>query len=208
MGTIGSFSARCPPTTQFCYIFRPGERRRGGPAFTSADLNLWGLGVRGVRVHLNARAGVDLGTADAWPGTDPAVQLMEGYAEYAADRITGRAGRQLLANRLGWSGFDGVRVIGRLPHYGLDAELYGGLGLGQASALTASSPALDPLDDFQPRSRQILFGAAVGWRASAADVRFDYQREVDRDTRHFWSERVALSGATRLTSRITASAGT
>jgi hypothetical protein len=199
--------ARCPPTTQFCYIFRPGERRRGGPAFTSADLNLWGLGVRGLRVHLNARAGVDLGSADAWPGTDPAVQLLEGYAEYATDRITGRAGRQLLANRLGWNGFDGARVIGRLPRQGLDAELYGGLGLGQATALTASSPALNPLDDYQPRSRQILFGAALGWRGAGADLRLDYQREVDRDTRHFWSERVALSGATRMTSRIMVSAG-
>ncbi|MGE5926655.1 MAG: hypothetical protein ACM357_04830 [Gemmatimonadota bacterium] len=198
--------ARCPPTTQFCYVFRPGERRRGGPAFTSADLNMWGLGVRGLRVHLNARAGVDLGSADAWPGTDPAVQLIEGYAEYAADRITGRAGRQLLANRLGWTGFDGARVIGRLPRYGLDVELYGGLGLGQATALTASSPALNPLDDFQPRSRQILFGAGLGWRGPGADIRFDYQREVDRDSRHFWSERVALSGATRMTSRMMVSA--
>lgn len=200
--------ARCPPTTQFCYVFRPGERRRGGPAFTSADLNMWGLGIRGLRVHVNARAGVDLGTADAWPGTDPAVQLIESYAEYASERLTGRGGRQLLANRLGWTGFDGARVVGRVPRYGLDAELYGGLGLGQATALTASSPALDPLDDFQPRSRQLLFGAAMGWRSGGADIRLDYQREVDRDTRHFWSERVALSGATRMTSRIMVSAGT
>ena len=200
--------ARCPPTSAFCYIFRPGQRRRGGPAVTTADLNMWGLGLRGLRVHMNARAGVDLGSADAWPGVDPAVQLIEAYAEYATDALTGRGGRQLLSNRLGWTGFDGARVIGRLPRHGFDAELYGGLGLGQATALTASSPALNPLDDFQPRSRQILFGAAVGWRGSLADVRFDYQREVDRDSRHFWSERLALSGATRLMSRVLVSAGT
>jgi hypothetical protein len=200
--------ARCPPTSAFCYIFRPGDRRRGGPAVTTADLSMWGLGMRGLRVRVNARAGVDLGSADAWPGVDPAVQLMEAYAEYAADAVTGRAGRQMVSNRLGWAGFDGARVTGRLPRHGLDAEVYGGLGLGQATALTASSPALNPLDDFQPRSRQVLFGAGVGWRGSLADLRLDYQREVDRDTRHFWSERVALSGAMRMMSRLMLSAGT
>lgn len=200
--------ARCPPTSSFCYIFRPGERRRGGPAFTTADLSMWGLGLPGLRVRVNARAGVDLGSSDAWPGADPAVQLMEAYAEYAAAAITGRVGRQMISSRLGWSGFDGARVIGRLPRHGFDAELYGGLGLGQATALTASSPVLNPLDDFQPRSRQVLFGAAIGWRGSLADLRFDYQREVDRDTRHFWSERVALSGAMRMMSRVMVSAGT
>jgi hypothetical protein len=199
--------ARCPPSSAFCYIFRPGERRRGGPAVTAADLSMWGLGMRGLRVRVNARAGVDLGTADAWPGVDPAVQLLEAYAEYAADALTGRAGRQMISNRLGWAGFDGARVTGRLPRHGLDAEVYGGLGLGQATALTASSPALNPLDDFQPRSRQVLFGAGVGWRGPLADLRLDYQREVDRDTRHFWSERVALSGAMRMMSRLMLSAG-
>ena len=200
--------ARCPTTSPYCYIFRPGERRRGGPAVTSADLNMWGLGLTGVRVRVNARAGVDLGAGDVWPGTDPAVQLIEGYAEYADDRLTGRLGRQLVTTRLGWTGFDGARVVGRLPRLGIDAELYGGLGLGQATALPVTSPALDPLDDYQPRNRQLLVGAAAGWRGAGADVRLDYQREVDRDTRNFWSERVALSGAWRIAPRWVASGGT
>src|SRR5690606_29223464 len=199
---------RCPPTTTYCYFFRPGEPRRGGPATTTADLSMWGFGLRGLRVKVNGRLGVDLGSADVWPGTSPALQLTEGYAEYATDAVTGRAGRQLLAGRLGWNGFDGVRLMGRLPRHGLDAEVYGGLGLGQATSLPVTSPALDPLDDYQPLSRQILFGAAAGWRSRTADVRVEYQREVDRDTRHFWSERLALSGATRFTSRLMVSAGT
>jgi hypothetical protein len=52
---------------------------------------------------------------------------------------------------------------------------------------------LDPLDEFQPRSRQVLAGAAVGYRTRLGDVRLDYQREVDRDSRSFVSERAALS---------------
>jgi hypothetical protein len=199
--------ARCPPTSPYCYFFRPGERRRGGPAVTSADLTMWGFGLRGLRVRVNARAGVDLGSADAWPGVDPAVQLLEGYAEYATDAVTGRLGRQMLANRLGWAAFDGARVIGRLPRVGVDAEIYGGLGLGQATALPVTSPALNPLDDFQPRSRQLLVGGALGWRGRGIDLRADYQREVDRDTRNFWSERIGLSGAWRIAPRWFAAAG-
>ena len=199
--------ARCPATTTYCYLFRPGERRRGGPAVTSIDLSLWGLGVSGLRVQVRGRAGIDLGSADVWPGTDPAVQLLEGYAEYATDAITGRVGRQLLATRLGWQGFDGARVVGRAAGLGLEGEVYAGLGLGQAAALPGSSPALDPLDEFRPQSRQLLVGGAVGWRGSGADVRLDYQREVDRDTRNFWSERAALSGAWRFAPQWSLAAG-
>lgn len=199
--------ARCPGTTTYCYVFRPGEIRRGGPALTNVDLSLWGLGVSGLRVQVRGRAGVDLGSADVWPGTDPAMQLLEGYAEYATGAITGRIGRQQLATRLGWQGFDGGRVVGRLASLGIEGEMYAGLGLGQATALPVSSPALDPLDEFRPQSRQLLVGGALGWRGSGADVRLDYQREVDRDTRNFWSERIALSGAWRFAPRWSLAAG-
>ena len=199
--------ARCPPATTFCYLFRPGERRRGGPAVSSMDLALWGFGVRGLRVQVRGRAGVDLGSANAWPGTDPAVQLLEGYAEYATGSLTGRIGRQLLSTRLGWQGFDGARVVGRADGLGLEGEAYAGLGLAQASALPVPSPALDPLDEFRPQSRQLLVGAAVGWHGRGVDLRLDYQREVDRDTRNFWSERAALSGAWRFAPRWSLAAG-
>ena len=62
---------------------------------------MWGLGVRGLSLRLNGRAGVDLGESDVWPGTEPAVQLLEAYARVYQSPISARAGRQLLANRLG-----------------------------------------------------------------------------------------------------------
>ena len=198
---------RCPTTSSNCYLFRAGERRRGGPAVSSVDLSLWGLGVPGLRVQVRARAGVDLGSANVWPGTDPAVQLFEGFAEYASDAVTGRIGRQVLSTRLGWQGFDGARITGSATRLGIEGELYAGLGLAQASALPVSSPALDPLDEFRPQSRQLLVGGAIGWRRSGADLRLDYQREVDRDTRNFWSERLALSGAWRFAPRWSLAAG-
>ena len=160
---------------------------------TTADLTLWGLGVRGLSVRLNGRVGFDLGGDEVWPGTEPAVQLLEGYAEYAHRLFTLRGGRQLLVNRLGMVGFDGGRGTTRFGGTGLEVDGYLGLGLARATALPPTSPALDPLDDFQPRSRQILAGAALEYRARMGDVRLDYQREVDRDTRNFVSERAALS---------------
>src|SRR5215207_9845223 len=91
--TIDGIFARCPPGATHCFFFRPGPYRQGGPLVTSADLTLWGLGVPAVSLRVNARAGVHLGESDAWPGTDPPIQLLEAYAEYAPHRATLRLGR-------------------------------------------------------------------------------------------------------------------
>lgn len=205
--TPDSIIARCPASADVCYFYRPGEQRRGGPLVGTTDLSLWGFGLSDLRIRIASRAGTDLGD-NAWPGLTPAVQLLEAYAEYAPGRVTGRLGRQQLTGRLGWTAFDGARAIGRFPAAGVDVELYGGLGLGQATALPVSSPALDPLDEFQPRSRQLILGASLGWRAPSADVRLDYQREVDRDSRQFWSERAALSGQWRMAPNWSLTGGT
>jgi hypothetical protein len=195
--TPDGFFVRCPSGGTHCFFFRPGPYQQGGPLVSSADLALWGLGINGLSIRVNGRAGVDLGQSDVWPGTDPAVQLLEAYAEYALPRLTARAGRQLLTNRLGVIGIDGGRAVVRLPPYGIEAEGYLGWGLARATALSVSNSALNPLDDFQPRSRQLVAGGAVGWSDRYADVRLDYQREVERESRQFGSERAALSAEIR-----------
>jgi hypothetical protein len=195
--TQDGFVVTCLSGAAFCHYLRPGASRRGGPWVTSADVTAWGFGVRGLSLHANARVGIDLGASDAWPGTDPAVQLIEGYAEYASERITGRLGRQVERGRLGYYGYDGGRLAYRFTSLGLTAIGYTGLGLARAVALPVTSDALNPLDDFQPRQRQLLAGAAVEWQAGFADARVDYEREVDRDTRNFVSERTALSATIR-----------
>ncbi|HEX2611306.1 MAG TPA: hypothetical protein VHK68_09865, partial [Gemmatimonadales bacterium] len=78
-----------------------------------------------------------------------------------------------------------------------EAEGYVGLGLARATALSVSSSVLNPLDDFQPRSRQLVAGGALGWSNAYADLRFDYQREVERASDQFTSERAALSAELR-----------
>jgi hypothetical protein len=191
--TGDGFAVRCPPGLDHCFFFRPGPALRGGPMVTSADLTLWGVGVSGLSIRMNGRLGLDLGESEVWPGTAPELQLIEAYADYAHRVIRARGGRQLLVNRLGIVGFDGGRAIARAPRWGLEAEGYVGLGLARASALPVTSPVLNPLDDFQPRRRQVIAGAGLGWSGRLGAARLDYQREVDRDARKFVSERAALS---------------
>ena len=203
----GGFAVRCPPGSAYCFFFRPGDRLEGGPMVTTADLTLWGIGVRGLSARVHGRLGLDLGDDDAWPGTDPAVQLVEGYAEYAHRRFTARAGRQLLLSRLGIIGFDGARARARIGRSGLEADAYAGLGLARTTALPVTSPALNPLDDFQPRRRQLVAGGALGYTARLGDLRVEYQREVDRETRNFVSERAALTVDFRPVERWSVAAG-
>lgn len=195
--TADGYAVRCNTGASYCTYFRPGTVRRGSPVTTTADVTLWGFGVSGLSVHAAARLGLDLGSADVWPGTDPALQLLEGYAEYARPLVTGRVGRQVVASRLGTTGFDGAGLELREPHRGLELQGYLGWGLARGTALPVTSPALNPLDDFQPRSRQLVAGAGAGWTSSLVDVRVEYQREVDPGTNKFVSERVGLEAAMR-----------
>jgi hypothetical protein len=191
--TPDNFAVRCPPGGAHCFYFRAGPALTGGPMVTTADLTLWGLGIPGVSVRVNGRLGLDLDGEETWPGTEPTAQLVEAYAEYAHRRFTVRGGRQLLVHRLGITNFDGGRGIARVGRSGVEVDGYVGLGLARATTLTPTSPVLDPLDEFQPQSRQILAGAALGYHGRLWEARLDYQREVDRDTRNFVSERAALA---------------
>lgn len=195
--TPDGYAVHCIPGRAFCSFFRAGKVRMGGPLTSSLDLTAWGFGVRGVSLHLNARVGTDLGASDVWPGTEPAVQLNEGYGEYAGSRLTGRLGRQVEHSRLGYYGYDGARLAYRFSTIGLSVLGYGGLGLARATALPVTSDALNPLDEFQPRRRQVLAGAALELERHSVEARLDYMREVDRDPRNLVSERAALSATIR-----------
>jgi hypothetical protein len=205
--TPDGFAVTCPEANAYCFYFRPGPEIQGGPMVSTADLALWGLGIQGLSVRVNGRLGVDLGESDVWPGTEPAVQLIEAYAEYAHRLFTVRGGRQLLANRLGVVGFDGGKATVWSGRREVEADVYVGWGLARATAIPVDNPVLNPLDDFQPQSRQILAGAALRHSSRVMDVQADYQREVDGDTHNFVSERVALALDLRPAQRWSLTAG-
>ncbi|HWA15056.1 MAG TPA: hypothetical protein VG817_01390, partial [Gemmatimonadales bacterium] len=206
--TSDGYAVTCISGRSHCSFFRPGARRRGGPWTTDADLTAWGFGLPGLSLHLNTRLGVDLGTSSVWPGTDPAVQLFEGYAEYAAPKFTARLGRQIERGRLDYTGFDGGRLTWRFGQSGLAVSGLLGLGLARATALPVSSDVLQPLDDFQPSRRQLVAGLAADWASSVAEVRLEYQRQVDRETHFFVSERAALTATLRPATGWSVSGGT
>ena len=191
----------------WCHYFRAGDVLRGVPLVNVADLTVWGFGVPGLRMRLNARHGTDLGDAARWPGTEPELQLIEGYLEYSHSQLSVLAGRQLISSRLGAYGLDGARGAWRNPSLGVDLAGYAGWGLARGSVLPVTAPAVNPLDDFQPRDRQLVVGAEVGWNRAGASARVEYRREVDPAVDYFVSERVAGSIGLRPLPRVSLTAG-
>jgi len=205
--TTDGYAVHCEPGDTYCTYFREGPRQVNAPLVATADASAWGFGVRGLSAHATARLNYDLSSDNAWPGMQPAFQLITGYAEYATVRLTARAGRQIFASRLGTNGFDGGALVWRLPKQRVDLTGYAGWGLARGAALPVTSPALNPLDDFQPRERQIIAGLEAAWSGRLGDARLLYQREVDPHFNKFVSERVAISGAARPMTGLTVSGG-
>src|SRR5579885_227091 len=195
--TPDGYAVNCVAGDAYCRFFRPGPAVHAAPVTATADLAAWGFGVAGLSVHATGRVAGDLGGGAAWPGSDAHVQLLEGYAEYAAERVTAQLGRQEVATRFGFTGFDGARVALRPGPRGLELTGYGGWGLARGIALPVTSPALNPLDDFQPVERQLVAGARAGWTSPWLDVRLDYLREVDPSTDYFVGERAGFDVSVR-----------
>ena len=190
--TSDGHAVRCG-AGEYCYFLRPGPALRGVPVTTAASLVMWGLGVEGLSLRATGRLVADLGSDDVWPGTEPSAQLVEGLFEYQRSAILARVGRQLVASRLESIGFDGGWLRYRFDRASLELTGYGGWGLGQAAVVSPASPALNPLDEWRPRDRQIVAGAAAAWFYRDVDLRAEYRREVDPEDDYFVSERAALS---------------
>lgn len=205
--TRDGFAVRCLPGVAYCHFFRPGPARRAAPLVTTAEGAFWGLGVAGLSLHATGRAALDLGSADVWPGTSPAMQLLEGYAQYAVLHLTARAGRQYVASRLGFQGLDGARLTLRHRGLGLEFTGYGGWGLAHGVALPVTSPALNPLDDFQPRNRQLLTGAQLGWARPPVALRAVYEREFDPGPDYLVGERAGIDASLDLPLALSLSGG-
>ena len=190
--TADGHAVRCG-AGDYCFFFRPGPVLRGFPVTTSASVVVWGMGVPGLTLRAAGRLVGDVGGDDVWPGTAPAAQLLDGYLEYERSAFVVRGGRQLISSRLEPIGFDGGWLKYRWDDAALELVGYAGWGLGQSAALPVSSPALNPLDEWRPRDRQILGGLEAAWLWRAVDVRGEYRREIDPEGGHVVSERTGLS---------------
>jgi len=122
------YAVNCFPNG-YCYFYRSGPLLTGLPATGGVDLTMWGLGVTGLSLRVNARTSTDLNGSRVWPGSAPGFSLIEGYAEYVKDNVTFNVGRMLDRGRLasvGISGLDGASVNARLDHDAIDVGGYAG----------------------------------------------------------------------------------
>jgi hypothetical protein len=156
-------------------------------------------------MRLSGRTMGDLTGDRLWPGTSPTLRLIEGYAEYLRDGFTARAGRMVEQGRLastGSSGLDGVRGTWHTASDRFDVGGYAGWGLARGTILPVTSPAVDPLADYQPSERQIVVGALAGLHLRGIDAQGEYRRELDPVTKYIVAERAALSMQLRPLSRV------
>ena len=191
--TPNGFAVTCVPGDPYCFYYDAGPVRHAVPFSTTATATMWGLGLAGLSVHGSVRLLADFTGNQFWPGTKPTAQLIELYADYRHQWFGARAGRMIEANRLGFIGYDGIRLTGRALRRRLEVTGYGGLGLARSSLLPINSPELNPFNQFQLPERQLIAGGNASWNGRYIDARIDYQRQVDRTTRYFVSERAAVS---------------
>lgn len=194
----------------WCRYYRAGAIRTGIPASASLDLAMWGLGITGLSVRVNALTLGELSGNQPWPGTTPAFRLVEGYAEYLRGGLTARAGRMRQFGRLsstGSSGLDGLHANWRTAKDRLAFGAYAGWGLARGSILPVTSPAVNPLSDFQPAARQIVVGGLAGLHLASFDAEAEYRRELDPLTKYLVAERAALSVQYRPLARVRLLAG-
>jgi len=193
--TPGGIAVNCNGAG-YCYYFLPGSVESGLPASGGVDLSLWGLGVQGLSVKVSARALGDLSGGRVWPGTSPSLELLEGYAQYVRGGLTVQGGRLFEQGRLanaGTSGLDGLRGDWRFHDSRFEVGGYAGWGLARGTVLPVTSPAVDPLAEYQPSTRQIVVGALAGLHLPDLDVQTEYRRELDPVTDYIVAERAAAS---------------
>jgi hypothetical protein len=190
------FAVDCRQGAAFCYFYRPGERQNAIPLTAEADVSIWGLGITGLSLHGNVRAAANAEELD-WAGTRPAVQFWEGYARYENRFLDARAGRQTFFSRLGVAGFDGGQITVRSRSAGLYGGGYFGFGLARNASVLITSDVVNPLGEFRPPERHLIFGALAGWAGGPVDLRVDWQREVDRAADKQIADRIAVSGSIR-----------
>jgi hypothetical protein len=206
--TADGIAVSCPGAAAYCTFFSPGPEVKGAPVTGTASATFWGFGVPGLQFNLQARASGDL-TQNTWFGTEPPLQLLEGYAQYSRGAVTAQLGRTHDYNRLGWIGFDGAKLEVRPFGRTLRIFSYGGRGLARTFPLPVTAAELNPLGDTLalPNKNEIVLGGGFGWFFPIFEGRVLYQREDRSGSDATVSERVAADGSLAISQQLSLSGG-
>jgi hypothetical protein len=189
--TAGGIGVSCIAGSAYCRYFESGDQIRAMPFVATADLSIWNIGIQGLRFEGSGRVLGDFkdgpvasqltgGALPAWPGTQPAIQVLEAYLTYSGEWFDLKGGRLTDLSRFGYLGYDGASVGARAPAGRVGGRVFGGWSLARASLLSPASNTLNPLADLgQPQERDMVVGGEMNWNLRWLTGRLLYQREWD-----------------------------
>jgi len=198
----GDILVTCTTGEDHCYFYSSDSdsKMSTAPAFVDADLNVFGLGVEGLRFYASARfrSAFGSGGEQFWPRTDEDFELVAAYAELNRPMFRVRLGRDYQVSGLGFYGYDGGSLRFRYRPARLEAEAYGGWGLERGLPLRLTADALESLGEFQPQEDNYLFGLRGSFGPyEGVSAAASYQREILTDPKVISSERLGFEASYR-----------
>ncbi len=79
--TANGIPVTCSTGASQCFFYRTGRIAHGAPAVLDVDLNIFGLGVEGLRGYVSTRFRTDFGDDEFWPRVNDNFDLLAGYLE-------------------------------------------------------------------------------------------------------------------------------
>jgi len=194
---FGDVVVNCTTGAQYCYYYRSGAVINNSPTTLDVDLNVFGLGVEGLRLYVNTRMMWNFGgNRDFWPLVNQNFQLLNAYAELNRKLFRFRVGRDYQISGLGFHGYDGGSALFRINPARIELEAYGGWGLARGVPVPVNSSLFDPLGVFKPQDRNYLWGVRGSARPSNnSAIEVIYQREMPTNRAGIATERLAFEGS-------------
>lgn len=192
----GDSVVTCSSGRAYCYFYTTGSTLSTYPSVLDVDLNVFALGVEGLRFYVNSRWQTDFGGDEFWPQSNETVQLLNAYAELNRRHWRVRLGRDYKLSGLGFYGYDGGSLLLRATPLQARLELYGGWGLARGIPVPVTADIFDDLGVPEPDGRTYLFGVQGSARPTHnSSLSVIYQREITGGDRNdIATERLAFEG--------------
>lgn len=193
---VGDTIVTCPSGEEYCYFYGSGSTLKTYPSVLDADLNVFGLGVEGLRFYVNTRFQTAFGADDNYWPIQPEIGLLNAYAELNRKDYRFRLGRDYNISSFGFYGYDGGSALVRFTPWSTQLELYGGRALARGLPVPVNSSIFDPLGELKPQDDNWLIGFRAAARpTSSASLELNYQRQYTGNGGDAAREQLGLEGS-------------